>query len=156
MAESTPANANQDPSAVVQLYYSRYAISQRKFDSDDPIDVQQAYREFEIMRRESEVPLVVKARCHFMLSFQTNDDDTQHMHALEHIDTAIRILEHVRSMTREGGAYPQHTYDGALKVRALLLKHKAELAELKAIAAEEANEDPADSEIIPDTSVDPQ
>jgi hypothetical protein len=108
------------------------------------------------MLRKPDLPLVVKVHCHIVLSSQTNDDDTQHMHAIEHIDTAIRILEHVRSVTREGGDYPQHTYDGALKVRALLLKHKAELAELKAIAAEEVNKDPVDGENLPDTSVDPQ
>jgi hypothetical protein len=42
------------------------------------------------------------------------------------------MLEHVRSMTREGGAYPQKTYDAALKLRDTLVKNKAELDKLRA------------------------
>jgi hypothetical protein len=154
MTGSAPASATQGISDIARVHYSLCNIMKRMSNSDDPADVQQAYVECEQMLREPDLPLVDKVRCYILLSSQTNEDDTQHTHAIEHIDTAIQKLEHVRPMTREGGAYPQETYANALKLRSLLIKDKAELAELRAVEAEEAVEARViDSEEIPDDPV---
>lgn len=77
-----------------------------------------------------------------MLSTQTNDGDhSPHMHALEHANTAIRLLEQVRSTTHEGGDFPHRTYATALNLRILLTEKHADLAELRAIEADQADDE---------------
>jgi hypothetical protein len=114
------------------LYYGLYRVAKAKYDSDRPGDMEKAFELCEKLRLYPNLPLMVLARVHMVLSTKNNEDGTQSAYSLEHANTAIRILdEEVRSLVRSNEHFPQETYDEAVRIRDLLLQ---ETAELKAAA----------------------
>jgi hypothetical protein len=132
--------------AKLEFCYLRYKLAKAKYDSDIPGDLEMAFQECERLRLVPGPPLMVLARVHILLSTQDNDDGTQYAYALEHANTAIRILgEDVRPLVRSNERFPQAEYDVAVRIRDLLLQETAEAkAAADAHPSEAARDDLSD------------
>jgi hypothetical protein len=130
---------------VARCYYALFAVALRKYQSSAPGDFDKALDDCERLLLYSDLPLMVRARCHILLSTRSNEEGTAaSTYAMEHADTAVRLLDKdVRSAIPEGGEFPQGAYDEAVRIRNLLIEEEKEIAEAEAAAQ-------AESEDLPD------
>jgi hypothetical protein len=108
MAFSRPGMGN-----AAQLYHHLYDIAQRNYDSGAPKAVEEALNDCAQMLLYRDLPVMVKIRCHVLLSDKKNEDGTEDKYAVLHAETAKRLLdEELRPMPHEGGEHPRNAVEG--------------------------------------------